>query len=202
MFILTLGGISYAFGAETIKNDKDLYDKVALNLNDLGYILLLTFSFSQLVSVFEQTQIDLVLTASLANLMNALNFQGIPLIIMSMIIISLSGLILPSTIIKWKIFSPIMIPTFIKASISPQFGQFIFRAADSMTKGFSIFAGGFIIYVIYLNIYNTEEHPVTFKKALDFILPYAGIIIITWISLILFWYILGLPVGPFVNAIL
>ena len=57
-------------------------------------------------------------------------------------------------------------------NITPQFAQFVFRAADSMAKGFTPLLAYFVIYLGYLNIYNTEKDPITIKKALQFIRPY------------------------------
>ena len=83
-----------------------------------------------------------------------------------------------------------------QANISPQFAQFVFRAGDSMTKGFTPFLAYFVIYLGYLNMYNKEKEPITIRKALSFVSPYCLIISITWILLVAFIYLMGLPIGP------
>ena len=83
-----------------------------------------------------------------------------------------------------------------QANISPQFAQFIYRAGDSMTKGLTPILAYFVIYLGYLNIYNTEKEPITIKKALSFVSPYCLIISITWILIVVLMYIVGLPIGP------
>ncbi len=48
----------------------------------------------------------------------------------------------------------------------------------------------------YLNIYNNDKEPITVKRALSFVLPYFGIIALTWFVIVVGWYVIGLPLGP------
>ena len=41
-----------------------------------------------------------------------------------------------------------------------------------------------------------KEKPITITRAIKLTAPYCGIICLTWILLIVGWYILGLPIGP------
>ena len=69
-----------------------------------------------------------------------------------------------------------------------------------MAKGFTPLLAYFVIYLGYLNIYNTEKDPITIKKAIQFIRPYYLIIGITWILLVALIYITGIPIGPGVTS--
>ena len=98
------------------------------------------------------------------------------------------------------IFSPVMIPMFMQSNISPQFAQIVLRAGDSMTKGFTPFLASFVLYIGYLNVYNLhKEKPYGIRKSLSLIAPYFLIISVTWIVIIILWYIIGLPIGPGVS---
>ena len=109
---------------------------------------------------------------------------------------SVCGLFLTSAINKWIIFSPVVVPMMMQSNISPEFAQFVLRAADSMTKGITPFLAYFIIYLGYLNIYNNDKEPITIKKALSFVTPYFGLMVLTWIAIVIGWYLIGLPLGP------
>ena len=87
-------------------------------------------------------------------------------------------------------------------NISPQFAQFIFRASDSMLKGFTPLLAYFVIYLGYLNVYNTEKEPITIRKAMSYVSSYCFIISITWILIVALIYILGVHIGPGVSPIL
>jgi aminobenzoyl-glutamate transport protein len=83
-----------------------------------------------------------------------------------------------------------------QSNISPEFAQFVLRAADSMTKGITPFLSYFIIYLGYLNIYNNNKEPITIRKGISFVMPYFGFMAIAWIVIVLGWYLVGLPLGP------
>ena len=47
------------------------------------------------------------------------------------------------------------------------------------------------------NIYNlNKEKPYTIRRAFSLITPYFLLIALTWILLVVGWYIIGLPIGP------
>lgn len=194
--LFVFSGVAYAIGAKTVKNDKELLEKAAQYLRNVGYVVLIVFFFVQVIAAFRASNIGLLISCYGAELIQTLGFKSVPLIILTMVTIGISGLFYPSMVNKWTIFSPVVIPLMMQSNISPQFAQFIFRAADSMSKGITPLMGYFVIYLAYLNIYNTNKEPITIKKALHFIYPYALIIALTWIFIILGWYLVGLPIGP------
>ncbi len=195
--LFILAGIAYGIGSKSIKNDKDIIENASKKFNERGSILILIFVASQFIAVFRKSNIGYIVTAWLASLLEHLSFSGLPLIIVTVILIALSNLLLTSTTSKWIIFSPVVVPMFMQANISPQFAQLVIRVADSMTKGYTPLLASFVIYIGYLNIYNLhKEKPYTIRKSLKLITPYFLLISVTWILLIIGWYIIGLPIGP------
>lgn len=196
MFFM-LAGVAYGIGSKSITNDRDIIEKASKKFSNLGSIFILMFVVSQFISVFRKTNIGLIITAWLANLLSKISFNGIPLIVISLIFIAISNLVLTSPASKWLIFSPVIVPAFMQANISPQFAQIVMRAGDSMTKGFTPLLASFVIYIGYLNIYNLKKNkPYTIRESLKIISPYCLIISLAWILLVVLWYIIGLPIGP------
>ena len=198
IFIAT--GIAYAIGAKTLKSDKDLIEKTTVYLKNIGYVIALIFFASNFIAIFKETNIGTLLVGLIANLLKDIQFTGFPLIIVVLLAIALSGLFITTQTAKWTILSPVVVPLMMQANISPQFTQFIFRAGDSMTKGMTPLLAYFVIYLAYLNIYNKDDEPITISKALSYVTPYSIIIGVTWIFIILFFYMLGLPIGPEVSV--
>ena len=98
---------------------------------------------------------------------------------------------------KWIIFSPVVVSVLMKSNISPQFSQFLLRAADSLANGVTPLYAYFAIYLGYLNYYNQDKSkPITISRAIQLMMPYFIIITITWLLIILGWYIINLPIGP------
>ena len=203
VLVLILAGIAYGIGSKTIKNDKEIIENSSKKLNGIGSILILIFVVAQFIAVFRKSNIGMVVTAWLANLLEHISVTGIPLILITLILIGLANLLLTSPASKWMIFSPVVVPMFMQSNISPQFAQIVLRAGDSMTKGFTPLLASFVIYIGYLNIYNLhKEKPYTIRKSLKMITPYFLIISATWILLVIGWYLIGLPIGPGVNPTL
>ena len=200
-FIVSLffavSGIAYGIGSKTISSDKDIIESAGRKFKNIGSIVMLMFVASQFIAVFRKSNIGFVITAWLAKLLESLQFTGIPLIIITLVFIAISGLFLTSTSSKWLIFSPVVVPMLMQSNISPQFAQIIVRIGDSMTKGFTPLMASFVIYIGYLNMYNLRKNkPYTIRESLKLISPYFIIISITWIVITVLWYLVGLPIGP------
>ena len=196
----TVTGIAYAFGAKSLKNDKDLIEKASAYLKDVGYVIVLMFFASNLIAVFKETNIGTVIVGLISNLIKETPFSGFPLIFVVLLAIAVSNLFVTSQSTKWTMLSPVVVPLLMQNNISPQFAQFIYRAGDSMTKGLTPLLAYFVIYLAYLNIYNKDDDPITIRKAISFVSPYCLIISLTWLFIILFFYMLRIPIGPGVGV--
>ena len=195
--IFILSGIAYGFASKTMKSYKQIIENANKKFSSAGSIFILIFVASQFISIFRKSNIGLVITAWLASLLKSMNLTGIPLILIALLLIGVSGIFLTSSASKWMIFSPVVVPMFMQSNISPEFAQIVMRAGDSMTKGFTPILASFVIYIGYLNIYNLrKDKPYTIRKSLQMITPYFLIIAATWILLIIGWYLIGLPIGP------
>ena len=197
-----ISGLVYGHNAKIYKNLNDLISKSISYLSSSGELLLILFFSSQFIAVFKKTNIGTVFVAFCARLISELSFSGLPLIIIVMLLIAICSLFVTTPTAKWSILAPVVVPLMMQSNITPQFSQFILRAADSMTKGITPLLAYFAIYIGYLNIYNYEDEPITIKKAISYITPYFLIISIVWILIIVGWYILGAPIGIGVNSTL
>lgn len=189
-------GIAYGIGAKTIKNDKELVEKSTTYMMEISSLIALLFFAAQFIAVFRKSNIATVVIACISNIINDANFTGIPLIILVVVLIALGNLLSTTQIAKWTILAPVVVPKLMQANITPQFAQFLLRAGDSMTKGITPLLAYFVLYIGYLNIYNTDKkRPITIGKSIKLIMPYCLIISFTWIAILLIWYITGLPLG-------
>lgn len=199
--LFTLVGIAYGIGAKSIKNDKDIINGCKETFVPIGEMLMLIFVVSQFTSVFRETNIGTVIASWCASAVGNVGFTGLPLIIFAIIMIGIANLFVPTASAKWEIFAPVMVPVFMQSNLSAPFAQFILRAGTSITAGITPLLACFAIYIGYLNIYNRDkDKPITIHKSIGYLLPYFGIIALTWILLVVGWYLIGLPLGPGVYA--
>ena len=199
--LFTLVGIAYGIGAKSIKNDKDIINGCKETFVPIGEMLMLIFVVSQFTSVFRETNIGTVIASWCASAVGNVGFTGLPLIIFAIIMIGIANLFVPTASAKWEIFAPVMVPVFMQSNLSAPFAQFILRTGTSITAGITPLLACFAIYIGYLNIYNRDkDKPITIHKSIRYLLPYFGIIALTWILLVVGWYLIGLPLGPGVYA--
>ena len=58
----------------------------------------------------------------------------------------------------------------------------------------------FIIYVAFLANYNQSKKSLTIGEAIKFQIPYVVISFLFFLSFIIVWYVIGLPLGPTATA--
>ena len=155
------------------------------------------FFASQFISIFKETNIPTIIVVALTNFLKMLPLSGLALLIISIVIIAIANIFMPTSMSKWTIISPVMVPMLMQLNISPQFSQFIFRAAESMTNGITPLLAYFIVYLGYLNIYNKDkEKSFGIRDGIKLMMPYFIWMTLAWILIIISWYLIGLPLGP------
>ena len=194
MFFIILG-LFYGLGARTIKNPKDFVDSLGYSLDGIGNTIVLIFVASLFISVFKNSNIGNVIVAFLANVLREIGFQGVPLIIFLVFISMISTMVMPTSISKWAILSPIVIPVFMNAGITPEFTQVIFRFGESITMGLTPLMAYFVIYLAMLNKYKPEGTTVSVRNAIKQQTTYALTSGLVFVVILILWYIIGLPIG-------
>ena len=194
--LLGFAGLIYGMRVKTIKNNRDMMDGMSYYLKGFASLLVLIFFAAQFVLIFKETNIGVFIVVSLTELLENLQLNGIVLIILTFIIVSISSLFVPSLSTKWVIMSPVLVPMFMQSSFTPEFSQAVFRAADSATKGITPLFTYFVILLGFLQIYNSKKRDViTLTDGMGLMLPYTVAFSVLWLLIVLAFYIIGLPLG-------
>ena len=194
MFFLLLG-LFYGLGARTIKNNKDFVDALGHSLDGIGKTLVIILAASLFISIFKYSNIGIVIVAYLTSLFRNINFQGLPLVILLFVVSAIATIFIPTSITKWSIIAPTVVPVFMNAGITPEFAQVIFRFGEGITMGLTPIMAYFVIYLAILDKNNPEEKPISLWQGIKFQVPYAVATAIVLLVLIVLWYIIGLPLG-------
>ena len=196
VFLLISMVCGYVYGktSKNIKNAHDYSAALTKSFNNTGYIFVLLFFVSLLLSILEWTNIGSVIIVNLFNWIGQLQFAGLLLIIISFIAIVLATIIVPSTIVKWNLIAPVLVPVMMRANITPNYIQMMFQAADSVGKCFSPVYIYFIIYIGLLYRYDNDEH-ISIFTSLKKVLPVIILLAIAWIVIVLGWYLVSLPLS-------
>ena len=127
----------YGFISKNLKNTNDFSVGLSKEFDNLGYMFILMFFASLMVSILNWTNLGTVVASWLISFMSNLEFTGIPLVITMFFVIIIMSFLVPDAITKWTLASPILVPLFMKANMTPDFTQFIFKAADSVGKRYN-----------------------------------------------------------------
>lgn len=199
VFIVTIWfvilGLFYGLGSRSIKNSNDFCDYLTHSLDGIGRTIILILLSSILINVFKKTNIGIVVTALIGNVISNCKFTGIPLLLMFFFGTAIATILLPNTVNKWTVLASTCVPTLMNVGFSPEFIQVIFRFAESMTYGLTPIMAYFVIYLAYMEKYNTSDNPIGIFKILNYQKKYALATGVVLLILLIIWYLVGLPIG-------
>ena len=199
VFIVTIFfvvlGLFYGIGAKTIKNNHDLCEDLGHSLDGIGNSIILIFMASVFINVFKKTNIGVVFTAMLTNLLAVSSFKGVPLIVLTLIVGALTSLLLPTTISKWPIMVGTVVPVLMNAGISPEMAQIVFRFSESITYGLTPIMAYYVIYLAYIEKYNQEATPISLFTTIKYQVPYSIATGLLLAVILILWYVIGIPLG-------
>ena len=195
LLVISIASIVYGFISKNYKNNHELSWGLTKEFNNLGYLFTMMFLSSILISIIDWTNIGVVVANNLIYIISLFDFTGIPLIIISFILIIVMSILMPNNLEKWTLISPVLVPLFMRDNLTPDFAQFVFKVADSVGKVISPLFIYFIIMVGFIQKYNEKENKITLFNTLKLIWPIIIIVIIFWLLLLIIWYIAGLPLG-------
>ena len=195
-FLLMLAGLVYGLRVKTINNNRDFVDGMNYYLKDLSSLLVLIFFAAQFCLIFKQTNIGVFILSYIMNLIGELKITGLVLVILTFLITAISTILVPASSTKWAILSPVIVPLFMQSSLTPEYAMAVFRAADSSLKGITPLFTYFVILIGFLQIYNKKENDtITISKSLSLMLPYTIAFTILWLTIVIVFYFLGIPLG-------
>ncbi len=195
-FLLIFSSLIYGIRVGTIDDNRDLVDGMSYYLKDVASLLVLIFFASQFCLIFKETNIGLFIVASLSELLNTFQLTGLLLVIVTFVIVAICTFFVPMASTKWAMLSPVIVPLFMQSSMTPEFAEVVFRAADSSVKGLTPIFSYFVILIGFLHIYNKRKNDViTIADAMSLMVPYAIAFTVLWLIIILAFYIIGIPIG-------
>lgn len=207
IFIITslfmICGYIYGKKSGNIKSSTDYSVGLSKSFDNLGYVFVLIFFASQMIGLLNYTNLGEVIATMLIDWLSSVNFSGIILILTFFFIVILISILVPGTLDKYTIISPLIVPLFMRANITPSFTQFIFQVADGIGKAITPIFMYFIVLIAFVEKYDTnEKSQTTIFGTIKLILPSILILIGVWILIILGFYIVGLPIGPGISTTL
>ena len=195
LMVMAIVGLVYGFVSKNFKNNHEFGWSFTKQFDNIGYLFVLMFLSSILIGIINWTNLGTVIANNLISIISLFDFTGIPLIVVSFIFIILMSILIPGSLEKWALISPILVPLFMRGNLTPDFAQFVFKAADSVGKILTPLFVYFIVMLGFVQKYNKNENKVTLFNTVKLIWPIIITMIIFWLLILIIWYIAGLPLG-------
>ena len=199
--ILMVCGFVYGKVSRNIKNTSDYSKALTKTFEGTGHVFVLLFFISILNQVIDWTNFSTVISTNIIDFVGSTKISGVALVLLAFITIVLISVLIPNSISKWNLVAPIYVPLFMRANISPSFTQTLFLAADSAGKLFSPIYVYLLVTIGFMYKYEKDSNLSIFgiiKK----IMPVILILSVTWLAIIVGWYLIGLPIGINTNITL
>ncbi|AOV07495.1 AbgT family transporter [Sporosarcina ureilytica] len=197
LFFFLIIGITFGIVVGTIKSSKDVSHYMAESIKDMSGYIVLVFAIAQFTAYFNWSNLGTWLAVNGAELLESINFTGLPLIIGYIIFTSMLNFLLTSGSAKWAIEAPIFVPMFMQLGYHPAFTQVAYRVADSSTNIITPLFPYMVIVLAFMQRYDKKASIGTY---ISLMLPYSIAFLITWIILIIAFFYLGIPFGPGIHA--
>ena len=201
MIFLLFAIPGYFYGRTTgkIKSSHDLVEGMADAMSSMGGYLVLAFFAAQFINYFSYTNLGTILSVGGANLLEAIGFVGLPLILGFIIVTAFINLFVGSASAKWAIMAPIFAPMLFELNIAPEMTLMAYRIADSSTNIISPLMSYFAMIIVFAQRYDKKSGIGTLISTM---LPYSIAFLLFWTVLLVIWYFTGLPLGPGAPALL
>ncbi|MEE4637303.1 MAG: AbgT family transporter [Wenzhouxiangella sp.] len=189
-------GVFYGVAAGTFHSVMDVVRAMVKQMNTMGYILVLTFFSYNFLGLLSYSGLGSWITYLGAQSLLALGLQQFPVLL-------LVGFVLTTAVInifiggltsKWMLLGPIFIPMlyFVNPAMTPDLVAAAFRVADSSTNIITpmmTYAG---VILAFMRKYRPD---MGFGDMLLIMLPYSIAFTLVWTTLLVAFFVLGLPLG-------
>ncbi|UOQ84192.1 AbgT family transporter [Gracilibacillus salinarum] len=194
IFILFfIPGVVYGIVAKNIRNDKDVANHLSDTMGSMGLFIILSFSAGQFVAYFNESNLGIFIGVYGAKFLENISLEGIPLLIVFIIIAGFINIFIGSATAKWAMMASIFVPIMMKLGYSPELTQMAYRIADSSTNIISPLMTYFALIIAFAQKYDKKMGIGTLISTM---FPYAIFFMISWTLMLIIWIMFGFDLGP------
>lgn len=185
--------IAYGVATGKIKSSSDVPNLMTKAIKGMSSFIVLAFIIGQFIGWFNWSNLGLLISVKLANIISDAGFIGVPLFLSYILVCTTVNLFIGSGSAKWSLLAPIFIPMFTLLGYHPAWTQVLYRIGDSCTNVISPLFSYLPIILAFMQEYDEEAGIGTL---ISLMIPYTVFFLIFWTALAMIWYFVGLPLGP------
>ncbi|WP_374562324.1 AbgT family transporter [Sinobaca sp. H24] len=138
--------------------------------------------------ILMKTNMGLVLSVYGAEFLQSINLQGIPLLIMFILITGFINLFIGSASAKWAIMAPVFVPIMMQLGYSPELTQMAYRVADINKYYYSAYD----VFCIIIAFAQKYDKKMGIGSLISVMLPYSLVFLVTLVHPLIVWMLLVL----------
>lgn len=188
-----IGGYVYGKETGTVKRPTDMIKYMTESIRTMAPYIVLILPIANFIYTFMHTKMALVLAIKLTEFLKSIGFTGIGLFIAITLISTFINLFIVSGSTKWAFLAPVIVPMMYYLGYSPEWALLIYRIGDSSTNSFTPLMPYFPVIIGYASMYKKD---VGIGTIISRTFLYSMLFLVTWIALMIIWYLLDLPLGP------
>lgn len=193
IFLLALiPGVAYGYAAGTLTSHRDVIAGMTKAMSTMGYYLVLAFCAALFIGAFTQSNLGVLLALEGASLLRALALPAELTIVGMIILTAMVNLLIGSASAKWALLAPVFVPMLMQLGFAPELIQAAYRIGDSTTNIITPLMPYFPLVVVYCQRYVKRTGIGTLVAIM---LPYTATFFTLWVSYLLVYWALGLPLG-------
>ena len=186
-------GITYGKSIGVIKTSSDVPKLMTKAITGMSAFIVLAFIIGQFIGWFNWTNLGLLISVNLADVISNAGFVGIPLFVSFILVCTTVNIFIGSGSAKWSLLAPIFVPMFNLLGYNPGWTQLLYRIGDSCTNVISPLFNYLPIILAFMQEYDEDAGIGTL---ISLMLPYSLIFLLVWTIFAMIWFFLGLPLGP------
>lgn len=186
-------GVVYGFSSGQFKRESDVAEALGQTIASLGPYIVLAFFAAQFIEAFKYSRLGEMLAISGGTFLVELALPTGALIVGFILIVMLGNLLIGSASAKYAFFAPVFVPMLMYVGISPELTQAAYRIGDSTTNIITPLNPYMVIIVALVQRYSRHAG---IGSLVAMMLPYTLAFALIWISLLLGWLALEIPLGP------
>lgn len=198
-FLFMFVGTGYGIGAGAIKSHRDVPGLMAGGLKSSLSYFVVAFPAAFFIYFFSASKMAVILSVKGAQVLQAMNFTGVPLAVSFVILVAFLNLFLTSGSSKWMILAPIFVPMFAQVGFSPALTQMAFRIGDTCTNPITPINYFIPMVLAIMQQYKQDDEEIGLGNIISMTLPYGLAFLAVLTALLIVWMVFNLPLGPGVS---
>lgn len=193
VILFLVPGVVFGVATGQLRGQKDLADALNHGIRSIVPVLVMLFFLAQFVAYMGYSGLDRMLAYAGGSVLFNADLPIPALIIAFVLVVVFGDFAMSGMLSKFGVLAPIFIPMFMIVGMSPELTTAAYRIGDSVVNIVTPLNSYLLIVLAVFQKYRAQAGLGTL---IALMIPYSIVLGILWTTLLVGWYLLGLPLGP------